>query len=618
MKAMLYISQSPARHVVVRLRLPLAFLVVGQLICSAPAAPKSNSEPVSSTRYAAAWEGGDFSWGAEVGPWHEPLSQPRLSGRPLFDAAAPLRWLLNTQIPPAALPKARVELIGGDCLPGRVVALHGESNENGLALPPHLAVVPLKSVDRPGAPAREGVRVHLRWVRRIVCQPVAARYQPATLFLRDGRQAPFRTLRIGENILRTLTDEGIVETPLSAVAELHLPAADQWEAYFEELAALSPDGAMRMVQMETDVGLVATSSLSRFRAESRDNAADPAQWLHMIQPAWSLDPLWLPHPQIRVRRYFDAARPPLARIQPTAVVQRSTFGSAWRWQVNRNVEGGPLQAGNRVFQGGFGVHARSELEFPLPWAAEAFRTAFGLDQTIGNGGCVRPSVRLVAPENKPLYDGPFVVGSANVLDTGLLSIEQSAKAPGRLALIVDAAHDGRPPGSDPFDIRDHANWLEPELLLSRRALPPLIMERAPRLIPAWREWEVATGDASGARLVSHWNAEPPDAPGYRLAAVASRSPLVLTRKIDVANRSLELVIVVRRPAESPAAMIEVQVNGQTVLRREAPLVWSPLRVSLAEHRGAAVTIMVVQSSQGQPSWVDWGSATIAIQSTGAE
>ena len=596
----------------------IAFLVVGQLAGNALAAPKTSPEPVSSRRYAAAWEGGEFSWAADVGPWHEPTAQPRLAGRPLFNTAAPIRWLLNTQIPPSAPPKAWVELIGGDCLPGRVVGLRGESSENGVALPPHAAVIPLKSVDRPGAPAREGVRVLLRWVRRIVCQPVAVRCQPSTLFFRDGRQAGFRTLRIGENTVRTLTDEGIVETPLASVAELHMPAADQWETYFEELAALSPDGAARLVQMETDVGLIATSSFSRFRAESREGAADPAQWLHMIQPAWSLDPLWLPHPQIRVRRYFDAARPPLARIQPSAVVQRSSFGAAWHWQVNRNVEGGPLQSGNRIFQGGFGVHARAELEFPLPPAAEAFRTGFGLDQTAGDGGCVRPSVRLAAPDSKPLYDGPFVVGAASVLDTGLLAIERNANAPGRLTLIVDAAHDGRPAGSDPFDIRDHANWLEPELLLNRRALPPLIMHRAPRLVPAWREWDVATGGESGAELASYWSGEPADGPAYRLAAVASRRPLALTRKINVTQQSQELVLVVRRPVESPAAMIEVQLNGQAVLRREAPQVWSPLRVSLAEHRGAAVTVTVLQSSQGQPSWVDWGSVTITTQASGAE
>jgi hypothetical protein len=562
-------------------------------------------------RYTAAWDDGTQTEGDDLGPWNDTASSPRLAGRTLFGKPA-VRWIQDNTLEPARLPTTRVELIGGDILPGRVMGMRAGGQSPAESLPMHVLVAPSPPLERPSAPSRTAIRVPTRWVQRIVWQPVATTYRPGTLFGRDGRQIAFRAVRVGEEAVRLLVESGVEEVPLAEIAELHFPAADPWETYLEQLAALTPGPTGRLISWETADGLRVTASTARFQAWSPNTVEDPNRCYHMLQPAWSLDPLWVPFRKIRLRTYLAPEQVPLSWFAPVEVRQQSAFGGSWRWQADRSVEGGPLTCGARLFAWGFGVHALSELQFALPASGVAFRTRLGLDAVVGDGGSVQASI-LVQPGAKKLYESPILVGARESFDTGRLALGDAV--PGRrLVLLVDPAHERRPPGADPFDIRDHFDWLEPEIELDRQRLGAEVSARAARLVTAWSGWQV---EPPAVGLVSQWFAQPADRPGYRLLA-AAKEPLVLSRQVSIGPSSDVLLVSVSRPEDSPSSRIEVRAGGKTTAEFEVPAVRpgrraKPIEVTLADYRGARVPLTITQRSSDPQAAVEWERLELTAQ-----
>ena len=423
-------------------------------------------EPVRSRhRYTGRWIDGTQRTADRVTDWHQTGAAPKLAGRALFDSRLPIRWLRDNTLAPPDEPQAVIEFFGGDRLPGRVETHRSGSESPTGPSESYLVVSPHVSLDWPEGPQRPRIRVAAGTVRRIVWHRVTDRYQPQTLFLRDGRALRFRSMRLAGTDVRLLREDGIRLVPIAETAELHLGRLDPWEVYFGQLAALSPRGTARLVHVQTAGGLVATCSAERFGARSHGRQNDPAGWYHLVQPAWSLDPFWVRHETIRIRRYFAPWEVALSRIDPISIRQESDLGGSWPLEFNRNVQRGPLRAGGRSFPFGLGVHAMSELVFPLPSCSTSFSTLFGLDQMAGDGGCVRASVFLESAPGAPLFSSGLVIGSADVLDTGRLDLDAEYPQPRRLVLRVDPAHESRPSGTDPFDVRDIFNWLEPTVYL---------------------------------------------------------------------------------------------------------------------------------------------------------
>lgn len=438
---------------------------------------------LSEPRYLGEWTDGSRAVGHRVLPWHDARSSPKLAGRELFGRKEPIRWLMDTSLAPAPPPEQGIAFVGGDFLPGQVTAHHGATDSPGLQTPPYLDVVPSQSLDVPGKSSRSAVRVTLPWIERIVWQRVSERYQPRTLFLRDGRQLTFRSVRFAQDRIQLLLASGIRDVPLDEVAELHMARVDPWDAYFGQLAAFGPDRQARIAYLETAWGLRVTSSTASFQAASGGPTQDPANWYHRVQPAWSLDPLWVSHGSVRVRQYFLPHEVPLSRIEPSAARQQSDLGGPWTWQADRNVEGGLLESGGERSPWGFGVHAHSELEFPLPPSAVGFRTRFGLDQLAGEGGCVRAIVFLDTTGTTPLCASEPITGSSKSFETGLLTWKGQARAPSRLILQVASVHGQRPEGADPLEIRDHFDWLEPILELDPEQVQAEVLRRGKSLTP---------------------------------------------------------------------------------------------------------------------------------------
>jgi hypothetical protein len=583
-------------------------LAVGLAFRAAPAADLP--------AYSAAFADGTRATAAQIATWHDAAAVPAVDGRPLFDAANPARWVVGGP-PPVALPGDRpaplvdeepaafVEFVGGDRLPGTVEEHRSGLDDWSEHLPPHLLVKPAAAVDQPGKPPRSGVRVASDRLRRVVwMRGGGTPPEPGTIRLVDGRDLAFRSLRWSGRSVLVLLERETRRIPFEEIAEISLPNRDRWDAWYDAVAMLAPDATAPLFRVETADGVVATTSRERFRATGAANA--PATWHHAVQPAWSLDLLWLPHPAIRRRVFCTPHEVPLAMLEPSRIEREATFGGSWTCRVDRNVQGGPLVANGLPFGTGYGVQARCELSFPLPEIVAAFRTSVALDAAAASGGCVKAAVR--AGSATPLWESGFLVGSRDVADTGSLPIAGPAGGQESLVLVADAAHDGRPSGADPHDIRDVVDWLDPVLSLDPARLAPLVAARLPGTIPAWRDWEVEADDGLVVRNVVD-PATQPDAAGFVRHTVARGGETRLDRSWLVTPEQAFLVVGVARTGGT-ASRIEIRIDGHRVAIVDVPdrrpgAAVQPFLLPLDAWVGRTIHAEVVHHPTDDKSLVEW-------------
>ncbi len=338
-------------------------------------------------RYTGEFSNGKRIENAQLTDWGND-NFPRLNGQALFDQASPIRWLRRDTTEQSTIPQAFIEMVGGDVLPGRVMGLGPTATLPEGEIGANLLVEPAIPLNAPDASPRSVVRVLTRWLRRVVWQRRSIDpYQPGTLFLRDGRQLAFKAVRFENRGVSVLTDTDRRVVPYNELAELDLPRIDGWEAYFEQLALLTPDCGLRLMRVETLDGLRATTSSERFRPTFFGDAANPDHWYHALQPAWSLDPLFVRHRTVNMRWFYGPHELPLSLVEASQVNLRSALAVGWRPQRDRNVQGGPLDSGGKQYGWGLGMQAYTEMSFPLPACAEAFQSLVGLDRVVGTGGC---------------------------------------------------------------------------------------------------------------------------------------------------------------------------------------------------------------------------------------
>ena len=558
-------------------------------------------------RFTAVFSSGARSSGDEVLPWHASAAEPRLSGKALFDPADPVRWLKDDSLPAGASPQAFVELVGGDVLPGRVMAYTPGGDLRGLKLLPHLLVEPAVPVDFPQGKRLSAVRVLTRWVRRIVWEKRGGdRRGSNILFFRDGRQLEFRSFRWREGSVVLLLEGKTAEVPFGQIAELHLAPGDPWQAYFDELVFLGSDGAPCLVEIETTDGLRMTSSRERFRARHHGQEGDPKSWFHSLQPAWSLDPIWIAHRSIRVRRFFSPAAPPLSRLEPQEIRRGAILSSSWGVQLDRNVQGGPLKSGGQNHGWGLGVHAPTELRFPLPACARAFRTRIGLDQVVGEGGCARARIGGRGLS----FESPVLVGSGQVADSGWLDLNKIAAGGGEsLVLIADPVLEGAPAGADPLDVRDVLNWIEPELALDPDDLRMEVLRRMERWMPAWEDWTLEGADLVPLALTNRWHAADS---AWEIEASPLLPFLKLRRKLSLGSDPGWLVVACsKHPGLDMQSRLRVSVDSKILAERDVPdRGWEdaepdPMAFSLKGFQGRDVLVELVQLPSGPQSLVEW-------------
>ena len=228
-------------------------------------------------RFSAMLDNGQRVEGDRLENWHQRAQSPKLDGTELNSDGNPLLWLRDRWSQPAKTPRAYVEMINGDRLPGRVIGFNSANGPRQWeSLPQHLLVEPSIDVGSPRGDSHPNVRVVSRFVRRVVWQsrPGGQESHPGTVFYKDGRTIRFRAARFTDSSVKVLDDSGQTEVAFRDIAQLHFPREDAWESYLDELAVLSPTGGHRLLQFDTTDGLIATASHMQFGALSRGNAGD--------------------------------------------------------------------------------------------------------------------------------------------------------------------------------------------------------------------------------------------------------------------------------------------------------------------------------------------------------
>lgn len=586
-----------------RLMIPPRFSLALSIISAAVNLHDISASPA---RYVARLQNGAIVEGNTLSDWHAPDSMPKLEMQPLFDPGNSLRWLIDRALAPPSRPESFIELVTGDQLPGTVVDFQTAEDSIYSPRPAHFVVQYSGTNVANLEPQAITLRVDARWVRRIVWQRRADDvYEPRTAFFHEGNQVRFRSIRFAGRTATLLMENGVRRVPYSELAELHLPVAEFWPAYFDELTQLAPDGQRRLLQLETTTGLIVTTSLDRYFPRAVGDVRDVNRWIHRLQPAWSLDAIWVPQGIVWLRRSFPPNEVPLSRVPVLRYEQRCSLGSVhFPLAVNRNVAGGILRSANRESGWGLGVHAFAELEYEFPSVARMFRSEFAIDAAMGDGGCVLPRVLNASAGNSPLYQGPVLVGSGNVVDTGPLSINAPAEGNRRVVLQVDPVMSNRPAGADPFDIRDHANWIDPVVELDVSLLKQQIDSRVARLAPGWRGWDVKLEPGGQWKWVSFFAEAPANLGEYRAAVGVTGNALVLSSNRPLTDDDQWLVIdaVRTQPPGSPCKLA-VRIGASMSAEFELPMYdtsrsdYRPIVLPLAGVRSAGMPTTLIEIRQ---------------------
>jgi len=492
-------------------------------------------------------EGAQIQLGDQPGDW-------LLDGKLLPGQS--IAWIRDNQQRTADAPEEFVELHNGDRMPGRVAA-YVESQGD----PPHFVIVGGEK----NLASRS--RVIVRDIRRIVWhKSKPTDYKPATLFLKNGSEVAFRSVRFEHDSLRLLLAEGLRTVNVNEVAELHYPHRSAWDVYLHEQAILNPNGKNSLMRLETAGGLIMTGSPTRYQLLGRDKPNDRNAWRHQMQPVWSLDLISVAESQVLLKRFHQANQIPLTRLDMKRLVEEGSFTAA----LHHNALGDPLETDEGLGGWGIGVHAPSLLSFSLPPAARRFRTRFGLDHVAGRGGCVKARLWANSRKGKPIFESAFLVGSGRTYDTGNLDLPKAETGPRTLFLEVDAAPVKRPQGADPLNIRDFFDWVDPVVQLDSVAVRQEILRSPTFRVPAWSGWELSGNNDFS---VDHFLAETTvgQSAHYRPLVQTGGKPLLLTKKVQLGGEQNWLKLALFSQTDGAASgQIEVRVEGQPIARAKIP------------------------------------------------
>jgi hypothetical protein len=574
------------------IRVALGTLLMGFLFVVSTAAGQD--------RFVAEFTDGSRHSAMELHEWHSPDAQPQLGSRPLFDPGNPVRWLVDQTAAVDVRPEMFIEFHGGDRLAGEVQGYRPGSGSPYEQLPPHLIVRTESEWQPPEDRQAATIRVLTESVRRVVFEARPRDdWQPGHVFLRNGGQLAFHSLRWTVDGVSILLDDGVRAVEWAELAEIHLPRRDVERDYVEQIAALTPSLSGRLVQLDIADGSVLTTSTERFQGRHWGDKNRTAAWLHLIQPAWSLDPLWVRVPNIMTWRWWLPHEPPLTRFVPTNVDRDIVFSAGWVWQRDRNTLRQRLQVGERLFATGFGVHATTALTFDLPSLAREFRTRVGLDSAAGTGGCV--AAQVTQRDGSVLFQQGPIVGSRDVADSGWQPLARSTGSL-QLTLRIDMLRDNRPEGAEALDIRDIANWLDPVVRLDRDTLAVAVSAATARFVPGLAGWTKSGHEPLGVR--NHLDETDARDFRYRPVIAVPTSPLTFSRSVPVTAKDRWLSLVVSRFGDNtPKVAAEIKLHGASagtfdVPVRQGPIDPEPLTVPLPAGTPSPVDIEVTLTAAG--------------------
>ncbi len=467
-----------------------------------------------------------------------------LDDRELTDKQNPVRVLCDTVLA-SRLKVPFIELTNGDILPGRVESW--VAADEAAATPECLLVVPTEPVQsRALRTAR--IRARVNAVERIVfCGPAGRRLSPGRIAFKNGRHATARSIRWSAHGIKALTKSGIVSAHFDELAEICLPGRDRMAGVLHDAILANNSTDDGIVRIRTVEG----AQLTFPRAMVAGRQREPGTGFPFVQPGWAMNAITVISDRIVFHTYRQAGEIPLSLL-PVDEVREKSGVHAWHWQRNRNVLGTKLHSGRMATDLGFGTHSYSEIAFDLPPGAKAFDTFVGLDRSVDDGGCVECKIFRDEITGSPLWKSGFLQGSREPVRVGSFGIA-GAK---RLVLVTDFGHKGRPAEADPFDIRDHVDWLLPQVNVNLGNAAPELAE----LIPALRGWDFSDAVRRRVRVRPFWNEH---RRRWQWALVAKGSePIEFFRKQRVTLTNAWLAIDASRDRDRDGHIISVDINGK--------------------------------------------------------
>ena len=136
-----------------------------------------------------------------------------------------------------------------------------------------------------------------------------------------------------------------------------------------------------------------------------------------------------------------------AWLDATRIAGRSNTQGWGSLHIDQSVEGRPLMSGGKPWPGGFGTHAPSIIQLPVPPGAARFTASAGLDDEVAGGHL---SFQVFADRQLLWDSGAVNSGEA----PRALDVDVSGRS--TLELVVD------PLGDNSYD---HADWLQPRFVM---------------------------------------------------------------------------------------------------------------------------------------------------------
>ena len=403
-------------------------------------------------RFVALFADGSRAKGPAMPSWPLLGASTRLEGRELFDAGNPVR-LIRDQTAEVEWEAPLIMLANGDVLNGSPVGLVEAAGDSRLKVQLETPLMPVSGTHVLVRPDR---------VRRIVGTANANRVEPpeGTVLLTDGRKLVARSIRWREYGLAILTEAGVVEASYENVADAVFPGVDLTSAVLEDNLFASGTSPAAISRFTLTSGATLTASrVSREveRIRSGRNRTAPQVYYYM-QPSWSSHAIAVPEQEIAWCSYRAADEAPLSLLPAQTQANRRLLGHAEPWRRNETTAGESLLAGGgRESDLGIATHSYSELAFTLPAGAKTLSLAVALDRAVGEGGCVRCRIFAEQMDGKELWESYILRGSDGAKETGELDVEGVKQ----VIFVTEYAHEDRPEGADPLDIRDDVLWLTP-------------------------------------------------------------------------------------------------------------------------------------------------------------
>ena len=214
-----------------------------------------------------------------------------------------------------------------------------------------------------------------------------------------------------------------------------------------------------------------------------------------------------------------------------------------------------LAAANRESDIGIAAHAHSEIAFDLPAAARSLELAVGLDRRVGEGGCVRCKIVADDPQHgRTLWDGGVIQGKDGANVAGPIDVTGVK----RVVLVTEFAHEERPVGADPLDVRDEVVWLSP--LVKLDLVDGGSTNRALAVLPGAADWKLSGDGWRSAQLGSRWNI--PASSWDPVLTLEKGVELTLRRKLRVTRATDVVELLTICPHDLEEHDFALKVNGQ--------------------------------------------------------